>query len=177
MSPGSVADSVKLSGRTADNASCPDPTRSSGRSHDEDGAVLGGHATVGRDAAPEVVAADESGDERRYRSFVHRLRIAELLDVTLEHDGDAVAHAHRLFLIVGDEDERDAELALQQLQLDLHLLAELAVERAERLVEQQHARPVDECAGDRDALLLATRHLPRPAFGELGHLDHVRAPR
>ena len=93
--------------------------------------------------------------------------------MAVEHDRDAVAHAHRFFLVVGDEDERDAELALQQLQLDLHLLAQLAVERAERLVEQQHAGPVDQRAGDGDALLLATRHLPRLALGELGHLDHV----
>ena len=49
------------------------------------------------------------------------------------------------------------------LQLELHLLAELQVERAERLVEQQHARPVDERARQRDPLLLTARELPRLA--------------
>ena len=106
-------------------------------------------------------------------ALVDGLGVGELLDVAVEHDRDAVAHGHRLFLVVGDEDEGDAELALEQLELDLHLLAQLAVERAERLVEEQHAGPVDERPGERDALLLAARQLPRLAVRELGHLDHV----
>ena len=36
-------------------------------------------------------------------------------------------------------------------------LAELEVERAERLVEEEDVGPVDERPGERDALLLATR--------------------
>ena len=172
MSPGSVADSVKLSGRTADNARCPDPTRSSGRSHTKmvpSSAVMPSSVAMPRQKLLRPMNPATNADTGRSYTVSG---ITELLDVTLEHDGDSVAHAHCFFLIVSDEDERDAELALQQLQLDLHLLAELAVECAERLVEQQHAGPVDECTGNCNALLLATRHLPRPAFGELGHLDH-----
>ena len=45
---------------------------------------------------------------------------------------------------MGHVDEGDADLLLDGLQLDLHLLAELEVERAERLVEEQDARPVDQ---------------------------------
>jgi hypothetical protein len=41
-------------------------------------------------------------------------------------------------------------------QLDLETLAELEIERAEWLVEQEHSRAVDECAGDRDPLLLSS---------------------
>ena len=55
-------------------------------------------------------------------------------------DRDPVAHGQRLLLVVGDEHEGDADLALDLLQLDLHLPAQLEVERAERLVEQQHLR-------------------------------------
>ena len=76
---------------------------------------------------------------------------------------DAVAHRERLVLVVGDEHERDADLALDRLQLDLHLLAELEVESAERLVEQQHRRPVDQRPGERDALALAAGELVRLA--------------
>ena len=47
------------------------------------------------------------------------------------------------------------------LQLLLHLLAQLQVERAERLVEQQHLGPVDQRARQRDALALAARQLAR----------------
>ena len=48
---------------------------------------------------------------------------------------------------------------LDALELDLHLLAQLEVERAERLVEQQHPRAVDDRAGERDALALAAGEL------------------
>ena len=63
---------------------------------------------------------------------------------------------------MGHEDERDADLALDALELDLHLLAQLEVQGAERLVEQQHLGPVDEGPGEGDAL-------PLPA-GQLGRL-------
>ena len=49
------------------------------------------------------------------------------------------------------------------LELDLHLAAQLEVEGAERLVEQQHLGPVDQGAGQRDALPLAAGELVRPA--------------
>ena len=61
---------------------------------------------------------------------------------------------------------------LQRLQLLLHLLAELEIERAERLVEQQHLRPVDQRAGKRDALALAAGELRRAALLIAGELDH-----
>ena len=64
---------------------------------------------------------------------------------------------------MGHVDERDPDLALELLELDLHLVAELAVERAERLVEEQHRRVVDQGPGQGDPLLLAARQLPGPA--------------
>ena len=54
-----------------------------------------------------------------------------------------------------DVDEGDRDVVLDQLQLELHLLAQLEIERAERLVEEQNARAVDERAGQGDTLLLA----------------------
>ncbi len=83
----------------------------------------------------------------------------------VEH-GQPVAHRERLLLVVRDVDERDADRLLDVLELDLHLLAQLEVERAERLVQQQHAGPVDERAGERDALALSARELARLAAGE-----------
>ena len=50
---------------------------------------------------------------------------------------------------------------LDLVELDLHLLAQLEVERAEGLVEQQDARPVHERARERDALALAAGQLAR----------------
>ena len=48
------------------------------------------------------------------------------------------------FLVVGDVDERQTDLGLDPLELHLHLPTQLEVERTERLVEQQHRRPVDD---------------------------------
>ena len=86
---------------------------------------------------------------------------AQLGDVALVEHRDAVGHRQGLVLVVRDEDERDADLALDLLELDLHLLAQLEVERAEGLVEQQHLGAVDEGAGERDALALAAGELRR----------------
>ena len=72
-----------------------------------------------------------------------------------------------------DEDERDAELGLERLELDLEVLAQPGVERAERLVEQQHARAQHERARERDALLLAAGELVRLALREAGEPDEL----
>ena len=62
---------------------------------------------------------------------------------------------------------------MQRLELDLHVGAQLAVERAQRLVEQQQMRREDERAGERHALLLAAGELSRQALGEVAELDQV----
>ena len=56
-------------------------------------------------------------------------------------------------------------------ELDLEPLAELEVERAERLVEEQHGGPVHERARHGDALLLAARELAREPVAELLEAD------
>ena len=99
-----------------------------------------------------------------------------LLDPALAEHRDAVAHRQRLFLVVRDVDERDAHLPLHPLQLELHLLAELEVQRAERLVEQQHLRLVDDGPGQRDPLALAAGQLGRLAAAEPGQPDHLQRP-
>jgi hypothetical protein len=69
---------------------------------------------------------------------------------------------------VGHVDEGDAEVLLQALQEELHLLAQLQVESAERLVQQQHLGPVHERARERHPLPLAARELDRLALAEAG---------
>ena len=73
-----------------------------------------------------------------------------------------------------DVHERDADVLLDPLELELELLAQPQVERAERLVEQQRARPVHERAGERHALLLAAGELRRLAPAVLAELDHLQ---
>ena len=78
---------------------------------------------------------------------------------------------------MGDVDERDADLALDALELELHHLAQLEVERAERFVEQQRAGVVHQRAGQRDALLLTAGELGRLALGEVGQPDDLEQSR
>ena len=106
-------------------------------------------------AGHDVAVADEIRDEGGLRLVVDILRRAELQDVPRAHHGHAVAHGQRFLLIVGDEDEGDAALALDALELQLHLAAELEIQRAQRLIQQQHIRLVNQRARNRHALLLA----------------------
>ena len=55
---------------------------------------------------------------------------------------------------MSDIDEGDAELLLKALELDLHLLAQLEIQSAERLVQQQYAGIVDQRACNGHALFL-----------------------
>ena len=130
----------------------------------------------------EVRRAEEVGDERRLGLLVELLRRRALLDPPVAHDRDAVAHRQRLVLVVGDVDERDLELLLDPLQLDLEVDPQPRVERAERLVEQQHRRLQHERAGERDPLLLAAGELRGAALAEalqsheVHRLVHAPAP-
>ena len=86
----------------------------------------------------QVGRADEPGDELARRLLVDLARGADLLDAAGVEHGDAVGEGQRLLLVVRDEQEGDADVPLDRLELHLHLLAQLEVEGAERLVEQQH---------------------------------------
>ncbi len=137
----------------------PRRTRPEVRS-DREPAVVG---DLGDCALQEIGRADEIGDEAVRRSLIQLHRPAGLLDPTVAHDDDRVAHRQRLLLIVGHVHKGDPDLALEGLELELHLLAELEVEGTERLVEEQDRGSVHEGPGERDSLLLAARHLPHPA--------------
>ena len=121
---------------------------------------------AGDGGGEQVGLAEEVGGERRARQLVQLGGRAELLDPSAVHDRDGVGHRHGLLLVVRDVHEREADLGLDALELHLHLPAQLEVEGAERLVEQQHRRPVDDGAGQRDALLLAAGQLRRLAVRE-----------
>src|SRR5262249_24797100 len=135
------------------------------------GGALGGERDLLRpQRQPAAVAqredvgnADEVGDEARAWPLVDLARRADLLDAAEIHDGEPPRHRHRLLLVVGHHDEGEAELLLQAHQLKARALAQLAVERRQRLVEQQELGPLDQRAGERHALALAAGELPRPA--------------
>ena len=92
------------------------------------------------------------------------------------HDGEPVGHGERLLLVVRDQQEGDADAALQGLEFDAHLLAQLGIERGQRLVEQQHVGLEDQGAGERDALPFAAGKLRGTAVllaGEADEFEHV----
>ena len=131
---------------------------------------------LGDRALEEVRVADEGGDEAAARRLVDLGRGPELLDLPAVHHRDPVGQAHRLALVVRDVDEGDPDLVVDQVQLDQHLLAQLEVERRQRLVEQQHVRLVDQRAGDRHPLLLAAADLVGALAGLVLHLDQRQHP-
>ena len=124
--------------------------------------------TSGLAPRPQVGLSDEAGHEHRGGAVVDLGRCADLFDVAGVHDRDAVTHRQRFLLIVGHVDERDADLALDPFELELHDVAQFEVQRAERLVEQQRAGVVDQSPGQGDPLLLATGQLRGLALGEVG---------
>jgi hypothetical protein len=130
-------------------------------------------AALRHPARQHVGGADEGGDEGIRRVVVQRHRRADLLHDALVEHGHAVGRAHRLFLVVRDEDRRQAEATLQGEQLPTHLHAQGLVEIRERLVQQQHLRLDDDRAGQGDALLLPARELVRPPFGVRREADQL----
>ena len=159
---------------------------------------VGGHVGVGGEREPHVAeheleravaalgadareahrgAADEAGDERVRRPLVDLVGIAALLDHAVAHDRDAVAHRHRLDLVVRDVDGRDADALLQRADVGAGLRAQLRVEVRERLVHEEHLRVADERAAERDALALPARELARLALEQRPELAAARRPR
>jgi hypothetical protein len=88
----------------------------------------------------QVGVAEEVRHEQIGRRLVERPRRTDLGDARLVHHHDQVRHCQRLGLVVSDVDDRGADAAVDALDFGLHLLAQLLVERAERLVHQQQAR-------------------------------------
>ena len=98
-------------------------------------------------------------------------RLAGLLDRAVVHDHDLLGDVHRLLLIVGDEDRRHVDLVVKAAQPLAQLGAHPRVERAERLVEQQHLRLDRERPGERHPLALAAGELRRVAVDQALELD------
>src|SRR5262245_2891126 len=118
-------------------------------------------------AVEKIAVTHETADKTRRRAQIDVERPRELLDHALAEDRNAVRHRHRLALVVGHVDGGDAELAMDPLDLDLHLLAQVLVERAERLVEQQDVGLEHEGPRQGYTLLLAARELTRPPAGQI----------
>ena len=67
-------------------------------------------------------------------------------------------HPGRLGQVVGDEDDGRAGVAMQPLDLDLHVQAQTFVQRSKRLVQQQDLGAAHQRTAHGQHLLLATGH-------------------
>ena len=106
--------------------------------------------------------ADELGNEAVGRPFINGVGGGELLNHPVAEDGNAVRHGQGLGLVMCDVDEGHPDPVVDAFDLILHLLPQLLVESAERLVHQHELGIEDECTRHCDALLLTARELTRP---------------
>ena len=123
-------------------------------------------------AVEQVGMADEAGGEAGRGPVVEIGWRADLFNAGLVHQADAVGHGQGFVLVVRDVDEGGLQFRMQVADFKLHVLAQLLVQRAQRLVQQDHRRAIDEAARQRDALLLPAGQLARVAVRVLVHLDH-----
>ncbi len=105
----------------------------------------------------------------------HLVRRADLLDAALVHHHHAVGQFQGLVLVVGHEDAGQVDLVVQAAEPLPQLLPHLGVERAERLVQQQHLRLDGQRPGQRHALPLPAGKLVRIAVGHALQLHQLQA--
>ena len=110
-------------------------------------------------ALQQIRVPDELRDIRRRRTAVNLARSRYLLQFSRAQQRDAVRHHHRLFLIMGHEDEGNPHFALQRFQFHLHLPPQVRVQRRKRLIQQQQSWAVHQRPCQRNSLLLAAADL------------------
>ncbi len=107
----------------------------------------------------QICLTDELRDELRARMVVDVRGFADLFDFSAIEDRDAIRHRQRLRLVVCHKDDRQLEPPMQVPDVQLHLFAQLLVQRAERLVHQDHFWLEDQGTRQGNPLLLTAREL------------------
>ena len=112
--------------------------------------------------------------------FIDFLRGADLFEVALRKNDDAVGHFHRFLLIVGDEYGCQTDFVVEAHEPLAQFLADLGIDGGEWFVKQKDIGFGREGAGDGDALPLAAGKLMRVAlqeslqFQQRGQFRHTR---
>ena len=119
----------------------------------------------------DLRAAHEFGDPQILRVLVDVVRRSELEDVAVEHDRHPVRHRQRLGLVVGDVDERRAEVSVELGELRAHVDAKSGVEVRQRLVHQECGGVAHHRPPQGDPLALAAGELPGLAFQQMLDLE------
>ena len=82
------------------------------------------------------------------------------------HDDDAIAHVDRFVDVMRDEDHRRAARFPEAQHFILHFHASECIERAERFIQQENFRMIDQRSRKGDALRHAAGKLMRIGVGE-----------
>ena len=130
----------------------------------------------GHHPGKEVGLSHKISDIPAFRCVIQFPWRANLHDPAALHHANAVRHRQRLFLIVGDQNKGDAQLTLQGQQFDLHVTAQLFVQRRHRFIQQQQLGLVDDGARQGHALLLAARHFIGAARAITGQAHGFQRP-
>ena len=121
-------------------------------------------------------AGEQLARVRMLRIVEHRLGRADLDQLALLHHADAMGEAAHQVQVVGDEQQRHAELGLQRVEQRQDLRLDGDVERGRRLVADQKLRLAGQRHGDHGALALAARELMRIAVDASLRLRDAGAP-
>jgi hypothetical protein len=122
---------------------------------------------------PDVRHPEEGGDPLVHGTRPHLFGRTVLDDSTRAHYGDAFADRERLADVVGDMHDRKPEPLEELGELVEEPLAKRPVERAERLVEKEHAGLRGKRSREGDALKLATGKRPDRAPLEATETDEL----
>jgi len=130
------------------------------------------HDALGvREAAVDVLELD--ADRLSLEPPLELFRLALDDDAAAADDRDALREPVGLLEVVRGEDDRQALLRREPLDLDLHPGAGLGVEPGRRLVEEEDARAMDEADRDVDAPLHPAGVAARHALGGVGEADEL----
>ena len=86
----------------------------------------------------EICLADEACHKAGRRQVIDLFRAAELLQSATIEDSHPIGHHESLLMIMGDKDGGRAYLAQNGVDLMQHLAAQVCVQVAERLIEEQN---------------------------------------
>src|SRR4029450_2761359 len=127
----------------------------------------------------DVAGSQKRRDEERARLRVEPLRRVDLEEPAAIHDSDALPELEGLLLVVRHEHARHAQVLLDLLQILAQLPADLDVERAEGLGQQEDRGFVGEGTRQGHALTLAAGELalvPRAEAAQADQLEELLAP-
>ena len=113
---------------------------------------------LGDDRIQEVHlrGTDKAGHKQVAGEIVQILRSIHLLDDTVFHNDDPVAHRHCLGLVMGDVDKGGLQALMQTADLRTHRGTQLGIQVGKRLVEQEYSWVTHHCASERHTLALTT---------------------